>query len=81
MPDAFEIAVIDSIAANSLLPAMDGLTHGDALLNIQPDNRVYFAPGVTVPGVTGIVISDRVSSTPHDSSLQPTNGPGQSPSS
>ncbi|HND55997.1 MAG TPA: Ig-like domain-containing protein, partial [Pirellulaceae bacterium] len=58
-PDAFEVSLLDAETGHSFMAQAGGLATGDALLNIQPDGRVYFATGVTVPGasVSGDVAS------------------------
>ena len=51
-PDAFEAALIDTATGLPVRGPATGLGDTDALLNIQPDGRVFFAPGVQVPGVS-----------------------------
>ncbi len=50
-PEVFEIAVIDSIAGTSMLPDIEGIDGGDAVVNIQADGTVYFADGVRIGGI------------------------------
>lgn len=53
-PDAFEVALLDAVGI-SPLAHVPGLSHTDALLNIQADGTVFLADGVTI---TGDVSSD-----------------------
>ncbi|MEO1529446.1 MAG: RHS repeat-associated core domain-containing protein, partial [Planctomycetota bacterium] len=49
-PEVFEVAILDTADGSSMMPALQTLAGGDALLNIQPDGTVYFAEGVRVGG-------------------------------
>jgi hypothetical protein len=49
-PEAFEVSMLSSFDVLPLLGEMTGMAGGDALLNIQPDGTVHFAPGVRVEG-------------------------------
>ena len=48
-PDAFEVALLDAKTMTPLAGTATGLTGTDALLNLQPNGQVYYAPAATVP--------------------------------
>jgi hypothetical protein len=48
MGDAFEVALLDAFTGDSLLGA--ALSQSDALLNLQPDGRLFMAPAVSIVG-------------------------------
>jgi PKD repeat protein len=50
-PDAFEMALLRAGTLAPIVGTAAGLTHTDALFNLQGDGRVFFAGGVTVSGV------------------------------
>ena len=56
--DAFEVALLDALSTTSLVDAMQGLDGSDALLSIQADGRVFFAPEVVIQGVTSGEVID-----------------------
>jgi VCBS repeat-containing protein len=47
-PDAFEVALLDSVTLTPLTGVVDGLTLTDALLNIQAGGTTYTHAGVTL---------------------------------
>ncbi|MCA9170223.1 MAG: hypothetical protein KDB23_21245, partial [Planctomycetales bacterium] len=49
-PDAFEVALLNAITAESALPVANGLTDTDAILNLQEDGSSYFSSAVTIDG-------------------------------
>lgn len=49
-PDAFEVALLDTATMEPLVGSAEGLNRTDALFNLQPDGKVYFALGVSVSG-------------------------------
>jgi PKD repeat protein len=49
-PDAFEVALLNTATGEAIGGALAELSDTDALLNIQPDGRVFFRNGVTVSG-------------------------------
>lgn len=49
--DAFEAALLDPTTQAPLVGPPTGVPSTDSFLNIQQSGRVFFAPGVTVPGV------------------------------
>src|SRR3989441_1159094 len=59
--DAFEVALLD---AGTLAPVAGiiGLTHADALLNVQASGRIYKSSHVTVRGLTGDTLPANVTS-------------------
>ncbi|MCU0963393.1 MAG: hypothetical protein MUF48_25155, partial [Pirellulaceae bacterium] len=52
-PDVFEVALLERGTQEPLVSTALGLSRTDALLNIQPNERVYFGAGTNVPGVAG----------------------------
>ncbi|MEZ6135594.1 MAG: dockerin type I domain-containing protein [Pirellulaceae bacterium] len=56
--DAFEVALLNSTSTTSLVGEMQGLTGSDALLSVQADGRVFFAPEVVIEGVNSGDIVD-----------------------
>ena len=55
--DAFEVALLNAVRTANLVGGMQGLAGSDALLSIQADGRVFFAPEVSIAGV---VSGDRI---------------------
>jgi len=49
--DAFEVALLTTDGLLPLAGTAAGLTLCDALINVQPDGRLFFAPRVTIPGL------------------------------
>ena len=49
-PDAFEVALLHTIDATTLVAPIAGIDLTDALLNVQADGRVFYSPDVTLPG-------------------------------
>ncbi|NEQ48475.1 MAG: PKD domain-containing protein [Leptolyngbya sp. SIOISBB] len=47
-PDAFEVALLDTLTLQPLVGTAIGLTHTDALLNLQADGTLYTDDDVTV---------------------------------
>lgn len=50
--EAFEVSLLYSDDGSRVLGSMQGITGGDAVLNIQADGTVYVAPGVQVEGLS-----------------------------
>ncbi|MCA9191784.1 MAG: putative Ig domain-containing protein, partial [Planctomycetales bacterium] len=56
--DAMEVALLDAMQTTSLRSEIPGLEGSDALLSIQADGRVLFAPQVSIVGVNSGDIVD-----------------------
>jgi hypothetical protein len=50
--DAIEVALLEVNDGQRLFSPMTGLSDSDAILNIQPDGTVFFAPQVSIEGVS-----------------------------
>ncbi|HEY7119126.1 MAG TPA: Ig-like domain-containing protein [Tepidisphaeraceae bacterium] len=51
-PDAFEVALLDAQTGTPVAGVVGGLSGTDALLNIQFGGQTFFAPGVSIGGLT-----------------------------